>query len=239
MEKHATVSYIHLPILIINLNYKACPDDCKSDLFEDQPYYCCYGGPTDPGVPFAVSCDDKRCGKECSSNGSPLISYCCGDGVCQGEETELNCLLDNCIEKCGNGICDLEDGENADNCNLDCKCNLDGHCDAGETVNSCPLDCTCGNYVCDVDLGENVANCPHDCDCNANYMCDPWEDKNNCPMDNCADGVDDIEDGVDDIEDEDEKDDENSSGDECKKNGESCQGHDECCSFACDEICVG
>merc|ERR1711862_1083794 len=177
-----------------------CPDDCKSDLFEDPANpYCCYGGPADPGVPFAVSCDEGNiiCGTEvgeCSSNASPLISYCCGDGECQGEETGVNCQLDCASEAvCGNGICDFSEGENADTCGMDCTCNMDGHCDGGETTASCPLDCTCGNYVCDFDLGENVANCPHDCSCNANYMCESWEDKKNCPYDNCYGDYDDDE----------------------------------------------
>merc|ERR1712174_116936 len=148
-----------------------CPDDCNADLADKSEPYCCYGGPNNPGVPFAVSCEkgDYLCGTgkgKCSSNASPIVSYCCGDGLCNGLETDLNCPIDNCASQCGNGVCDTEEGENA---------------------NSCPLDCTCGNYVCDYDLGENVSNCDHDCGCNANYMCDPWEDADNCPMDNCYD----------------------------------------------------
>jgi len=63
MENHAPVTFINLPILMINY---------KSDLFEDsEKLYCCHGGPTDPGVSFAVSCDVHLCGKKdglCSSN---------------------------------------------------------------------------------------------------------------------------------------------------------------------------
>merc|ERR1719166_748100 len=37
----------------------------------------------------------------CSSNASPIVSYCCGDGLCNGLETDLNCPIDNCASKCG------------------------------------------------------------------------------------------------------------------------------------------
>jgi len=98
MENHAPVTFINLPILMINLKYKSCPYDYKSDLFEDsEKLYCCHGGPTDPGVSFAVSCDVHLCGKKdglCSSNGLPFIGDCCVDDVCHGEETVDNCFLD-------------------------------------------------------------------------------------------------------------------------------------------------
>merc|ERR1712157_659185 len=100
------------------------------------------------GIDIAVSCTDSRCVLNgCDTEASPQVSYCCGDGTCSGLETEMNCAIDECVELCGNGSCDVEEGEN---------------------VSTCPVDCTCGDYVCNYDLGENVENCPTDCSCNAN-----------------------------------------------------------------------
>jgi len=168
-----------------------CPQDCMSSeaTTGEGEGFCCYGGKTHPRIDNAVSCGDLRCSPgqvTCDEEESPLVTYCCGDGVCGGDETDLNCGIDNCVELCGNGVCDVEEGENADTCGNDCTCNLDGICDDWETVNSCPLDCTCGDRVCNYDLGETVANCMSDCACNANYMCEAWEDKKNCPAD-CGD----------------------------------------------------
>jgi len=219
-----------------------CPDDCNGETVEEgTDLYCCYGGPTDPGVPHSTSCEDIRCGKmvgKCSVDASPLVSYCCGDGTCDGEETEMNCPSDGCVEICGNGVCDIAKGESAENCALDCKCNLNGICEEGETLSACPLDCTCGNYVCDVDQGETVANCDHDCSCNADYMCQVWEDAVNCPMENCPSEGKDTGKMSEDDDYEDLGDDDYDLG-KCSSNGVSCGEHSECCSYACDEVCVG
>jgi len=168
-----------------------CPNDCMSSeqMTGGGDKFCCYGGETHPRIANAVSCHDFRCSTDkvtCDSEESPLVTYCCGDGVCSGEETYLNCGIDNCVELCGNGVCDVDEGENADTCATDCTCNLDGICDPWETVNSCSLDCTCGDRVCNYDLGETVANCMTDCACNANYVCEAWEDAKHCPRD-CGD----------------------------------------------------
>jgi len=237
-----------------------CPQDCMSgealsDSKEPGEGFCCYGGKKNPGMGNAASCNDPRCsppGKKCEIRDKPFETYCCGDGVCNGEETSLNCPIDGCVELCGNGVCDEKDGENAETCESDCACNLDGVCDSWETVSACPLDCTCGNYVCDVDLGENVANCMQDCACNANYDCEPWEDAKHCPKD-CRgkydgnagdDGLKQQFDGSEVYE----GDGDNEHGDEdndgiCLENSNDCEKHKDCCSFACDmggsRKCVG
>jgi len=238
-----------------------CPGDCNGT-GED---FCCYGGRQSPGLDNASSCKDMRCGGEgvgCTIEDSPLETYCCGDNTCSGEETSLNCAIDQCKQLCGNNVCDESEGENADTCPMDCTCNMDGKCDSWETTNSCPLDCTCGNRVCDVELGENVANCMNDCACNANYNCEAWEDKEHCPRDcgvkaeydgnghDASDGLDgtdqqsdgsnyDDEEGLTDM-----NDDGGSGGlsESCFDNDISCGQHSECCSYACDSTekkCVG
>jgi len=167
-----------------------CPKDCMSkEPVGGDLGFCCYGGKTHPGITNAVSCDYFQCNTgqvKCDKEESPFVTYCCGDGVCSGNETSLNCEIDNCVKLCGNHVCDVDEGENADNCAGDCECNLDGICDPWETVNSCSLDCTCGDRVCNYDLGENVSNCMTDCACNANYKCEAWEDPKHCPRD-CGD----------------------------------------------------
>jgi len=248
-----------------------CPQDCMSSEAlsggnEAGDSFCCFGGRRSPDLTNGASCNDLRCrppGIQCNGEQSPFVTYCCGDGVCAGEETALNCGIDNCVESCGDGFCDESIGENAQTCPSDCACNLDGRCDSWETVETCPLDCTCGNYVCDVDLGENVANCMTDCACNANYDCEPWEDAEHCPRD-CGqraewgqgDGHDanDGQDGMDQQYDgsyggfgdvNSRSAGSTSSNSVCFDNNEQCASNDDCCSSACDTnlaegpICVG
>jgi hypothetical protein len=245
-----------------------CPQDCMSSEStsggKSDDGFCCYGGKKNPKVDDAVSCKDFRCspfGIACSQEESPFVKYCCGDQVCSGEETSLNCPIDGCKELCGDGKCEESEGENADTCPSDCACNLDGKCDSHETIGACPLDCTCGNYVCDVGLGENVANCMQDCACDANYSCDPWEDAEHCPTD-CGpkamfghgEGHDanDGEDGTNQQYDgsygygdmNSGSDDSSSSDSDCLDNDKPCVSHGDCCSYACDTgavepICVG
>jgi len=231
-----------------------CPQDCMSgesisDSGEPDEGFCCFGGKKNPGMSNAASCSDPRCfrpgkGISCDGNDKPFETFCCGDGVCGGDETSMNCPIDNCVELCGNGVCDEADGENAETCESDCPCNLDGVCDSFETVSKCELDCTCGNNVCDVDLGENVANCMLDCACNANGNCEAWEDAKHCPQD-CrgqykqgdagSDGKKQQFDGSSGYEGDGDSD-SGDSGDDgtCFENAKACDKHDDCCSFACD-----
>merc|ERR1712151_689247 len=222
-----------------------CPKDCMSSEStsggKSDDGFCCYGGKKNPKVDNAVSCEDFRCSPEgiaCSPEESPFVKYCCGDQVCSGEETSLNCPIDGCKELCG-----------------------DGECDSHETIAACPLDCTCGDYICDVGLGESVATCMHDCACNANYDCEPWEDAEHCPRDcgpkawygqgeghNANDGEDGTNqqyDGSHGYGDMNSGSDESSTSDsDCLDNDKPCVSHDDCCSYACDTgadapICVG
>jgi len=219
--------------------------------------FCCYGGPTSPSIDNGVSCTDSRCGLNgCNTEASPLVSYCCGDGTCSGLETEMNCAIDECVELCGNGVCDVEEGENTSTCPLDCHCNYDGVCDNFELRENCPLDCTCGDFVCNSDLGENVENCPSDCACNANYQCEPWETASVCFMDcgegaqfnggaghdgeNGNDGIDQQLDGSDVTDGEEGDEEDGYDSGICGDSDADCQGHGDCCSYACDNYkCVG
>eukprot|EP01098_Paradermamoeba_levis_P001185 TRINITY_DN1132_c0_g4_i2.p1 TRINITY_DN1132_c0_g4~~TRINITY_DN1132_c0_g4_i2.p1 ORF type:complete len:943 (-),score=337.30 TRINITY_DN1132_c0_g4_i2:111-2813(-) len=87
---------------------------------------------------------------------------------CSG--TGCGCSLDP-TDKCGNGKCDLDLGENCDTCALDC-----GACVL------CPSK-SCGNGVCDAK--ETGCNCPQDCGCCADGLCLAGETFDNCQSD-CA-----------------------------------------------------
>jgi hypothetical protein len=94
-------------------NCTNCPDDCISA----QNGTCddCFKGQCDG------TCNPAKDGPNCADC---LINYCCGDGVCEGEESPDNCLLD-CAE-----------------CVPTRKtCNCDGTCGKFEDHTTCPWDC--------------------------------------------------------------------------------------------------
>ncbi len=109
------------------------------------------------------------------------ITYCLdGDGCCPEGCNELTDL--DCINPCGNGICDVD--ETWETCPEDCTCG-NGVCDEGETWETCPEDCTCGNGICEV--SETPETCPVDCinPC-GNSVCGgilEAEDCSTCPQD--------------------------------------------------------
>jgi hypothetical protein len=88
------------------------------------------------------------------------LSWCCGDGFCEGDENNTNCEID-CSSTpviCGDLICD--DGEDQCNCSKDCgippvvekDCadNIDNDCDG--LIDSDDTDCTC------LDRGESCTS---------------------------------------------------------------------------------
>ncbi len=66
---------------------RSCPDDCAGKQNGKPSKQFCCG--------LDVGCDDQRCTSEgfaCSE--ALVVSYCCGDGICEGIEDSVNCELD-------------------------------------------------------------------------------------------------------------------------------------------------
>ncbi len=92
----------------------SCAADCngKQKGRADRQYCCGDGDGTNP-----VGCADARCtadGNSCSDQPAQPVDYCCGDAVCEGDETSASCELD-----CGAG-CTL--GQKGDACTVDEEC---------------------------------------------------------------------------------------------------------------------
>ncbi len=87
---------------------------------------------------------------------------CCGDGICNGTETNCTCPGDCPTTVCGDGCC--RGSESYCSCPADCtpRCG-DGCCTGSESCSSCSSDCgsCCGNGACD--NGEDCSSCPGDC----------------------------------------------------------------------------
>ena len=141
-------------------------------------------GKKSPGTLLAKAtdyCGDGTCDtstENCSSCESDC-GRCCPNGSCEPEFGEdCNNCSDCQTTCCINGVC--EDGENRDNCPLDCGYCGDGRCDGGENRDSCPQDCGyCGDGWCDGNH-EACNSCPEDCGhrcCNNNLRCFPSQEE--------------------------------------------------------------
>ena len=98
----------------------------------------------------------------------------------EGEDTFVNCELDDGLDPdCGDGTCDAL-GENSCNCPSDCgspTANETTFCDDGLN-NDCDSDTDCDDSECSTDPA-----CTPSSDCNNDSTCDPGEDCDNCPND--------------------------------------------------------
>ena len=95
-------------------NCTNCSDDCISA--QNGTCSDCWKGECDG------SCHPVKDGPTCADC---LVNYCCGDGVCEGEESIDNCAVD-CTSAC-----------------IPAKkvCNCDGTCGKFEDSTTCPWDC--------------------------------------------------------------------------------------------------
>ncbi len=114
----------------------------------------------------------------------------CGDAVCEGDETPINCPVD-CGDVCGDGNC--TGNETLQNCPQDCACEtnedcddgafcngaetcVDGACQAGAVVNcndgvACTID-SCNEAADVCDHAPLDAACDDGGYCNGNEWCD-------------------------------------------------------------------
>ncbi len=113
--------------------------------------------------------------------GGSDLSATCGDGVCDPSETPFSCASDCAdagVNPCAeNGFCEVEFGENKQNCGNDCYCG-DGACDSVESAaGSCDVDCG-GSPADGAYCGDNVREGSEQCDgsdagdCGPGYFCD-------------------------------------------------------------------
>lgn len=127
-----------------------CPSDCAGEQGGNpRDRFCCgFGGQNPVGCLAGL----------CSANGFLCMEQagatCCGDGVCEGDETNCNCpddcdpvLRESGAEACTDGADNDCDGF-ADCNDQDCAdepscwaCDNDGVCELGEDCKSCPNDC--------------------------------------------------------------------------------------------------
>lgn len=153
-----------------------CPQDCNG-VQNGQPSgrFCCGGG----GGDGAVGCNDSRCVTDpyqCRSE--PVVDWCCGDGVCEGDETETSCGVDcSPAAWCGDGLCDGEE----DSCNCAVDCGTPPVAESDRSACSDGLDNDCDGAVdCDDSDCMHASNCIA---CDNDGVCEADEDCRSCPKD--------------------------------------------------------
>ena len=138
---------------------------CSEDIWKDD---CCGNGVCE------IAEDHENCPEDCGVE-------MCGNGTCNEGETPCNCPADcqsgqgfpgePCCAKedCAQPLCgpccvvECQDFECSEDIWLD-DCCWNDKCEADETFENCPMDCTvesCGNGICDGT--ESADSCPHDC----------------------------------------------------------------------------
>ncbi|UCE59916.1 MAG: hypothetical protein JSU63_21030 [Phycisphaerales bacterium] len=141
----------------------SCADDCNGVLGgKPSGRYCCGDGTAQ----YGVTCSDPLCtggGNTCTT--VPAEGQCCGDGVCEGAENDVNC-------------------------SVDCGCILPSDCD---DANECTTDdCVCGacqnTPVADQTLCAGGICCGGSCAPAACSVDGDCEDGDECTTDTCNDG---------------------------------------------------
>lgn len=109
-------------------SYYCCDNDLECDESEDcnSCSYDCISGSSGgdncsdcfKGICDGV-CHPVKDGPNCSDC-TGAVSYCCGDGVCEGDEDSIHCLIDCGVgPTCGDGTCN--EGEDYSSCPEDCE----------------------------------------------------------------------------------------------------------------------
>jgi len=166
-------------------NFDNCSADCAGKTKGKDPYKC--GNPSDGDY---VNCSgDARCTDGFFCREMPRLSACCGDALCEGQETEASCAVDCSIGQVGNNCSQILD---RDTCNSDPACEWQGSPRSGSCVESsgggtCTPDepnteLTCADAVdndCDGQVDCADADCSSDPACQQ-VDCSIITDKNAC-----------------------------------------------------------
>jgi spore coat protein A len=150
-------------------NFNNCSLDCAGE-----PGVFACGDPTDPAF---VGCEDPRCTDGFFCRAAPRVTGCCGDRLCEGQETAGNCAVDcegqpeaveadRCFDDLDNDADTLIDCADQDECNGAeggiCDTGVPGICASGRQV------CTEGAETCRQDIQPVAENCSdgldNDCD---------------------------------------------------------------------------
>ncbi|UCE61019.1 MAG: FG-GAP repeat protein [Phycisphaerales bacterium] len=136
----------------------SCPFDCNGNQAgppKDQ--FCCGDG--DGNNP--VGCEAQLCTTDPWSCAEPVYPYCCGDGMCEGDENSSNCFIDcGPAPYCGDGACNGD--ENQCSCPGDCGTPPGSEVPGSTCFDGTDNDCD-GNPDCvDTDCYGIDPNCP-DC----------------------------------------------------------------------------
>lgn len=147
----------------------SCPDDCIGGLGGSCD--SCFKGACD-GV-----CHPVKEGPECSDCAA---GYCCGDGVCEGNEDSFNCAVDcGPPPECGDGRCD----EGEDQCHCATDCGLPPSNESGQCTDGIDNDCDQVTDCADSDCNDDAAcicrlrgfECTDNSDC-----CSDWCHRGKC-----------------------------------------------------------
>ncbi|MEE8522989.1 MAG: hypothetical protein V3T72_03575, partial [Thermoanaerobaculia bacterium] len=151
-------------------SHRTSDANCDNGLFCDGAETCdavldCQAG-TAVDCDDGVGCTDDSCTEIPTGGGG---NSCCGDGVCQAPEDDLNCAID--CDTCGDGVCDPN--EDSCSCAADCGAppltevglcddNLDNDCDGLDDCGD--SDCT-SDPACVCTLGQSGDACTQDSEC--------------------------------------------------------------------------
>jgi hypothetical protein len=146
----------------------SCPQDCIGGSGAGS-CDACFKGSCD-GI-----CNPKKEGSECSDC-APTVSWCCGDGVCEGDEDGGNCAIDcGAPSSCPDGTCNED--ENSCSCPEDC-----GAPPSKETSCTDRIDNDCDSATdCD-----DLADCDSDPACACGPKKSPCTSNSECCSNRCS-----------------------------------------------------